>query len=146
MRNRMLAVVLLAVLAVGTLAALAPERSADAVTLTYADGYVDGYAVGYEEGYAAGLAAGKGATPSPVPAGSARKNAITPKPTATPRPTATPKTRAASNYIANTGTKKFHRPSCKSVKQMKESNKWYFTGTRDELIAKGYSPCKICNP
>lgn len=49
-------------------------------------------------------------------------------------------------YIANTNTKKFHYPSCSSVNQMKESNKWYFTGTRDELIDLGYDPCKRCNP
>ena len=50
------------------------------------------------------------------------------------------------NYIANTKTKKFHYPDCSSVSDMKESNKWYFTGTRDELIEQGYQPCKRCNP
>ena len=49
-------------------------------------------------------------------------------------------------YIANTNTKKFHYPDCSSVKDMKESNKLYFTGTRDELIEQGYQPCKRCNP
>ncbi|MBQ5523483.1 MAG: hypothetical protein IIT86_11870 [Oscillospiraceae bacterium] len=49
-------------------------------------------------------------------------------------------------YIANTNTKKFHFPSCSSVSQMKESNKWYFTGTRDELIDMGYDPCGRCHP
>lgn len=49
-------------------------------------------------------------------------------------------------YIANTNTKKFHYPSCSSVGQMKESNKWYFTGTRDELIDLGYDPCGRCHP
>lgn len=50
------------------------------------------------------------------------------------------------DYVANTSTKKFHYPDCKSVKQMKEGNKWYFIGTRDELIAKGYDPCGNCHP
>ena len=49
-------------------------------------------------------------------------------------------------YIANTNTKKFHEPTCSSVKDMKEENKWYFTGTRDELIEQGYQPCKRCDP
>ena len=49
-------------------------------------------------------------------------------------------------YIANTNTKKFHVPDCSSVKDMKESNKLYFTGTREELIEQGYQPCKRCNP
>ncbi len=51
-----------------------------------------------------------------------------------------------TEYILNTNTKKFHYPSCSSVKRMKESNKKEFTGSRDELIAQGYDPCKKCNP
>ena len=49
-------------------------------------------------------------------------------------------------YILNTSTKKFHRPDCSSVGQMKESNKEEFTGSRDDVIARGYDPCKRCNP
>lgn len=51
-----------------------------------------------------------------------------------------------TDYVANKNTGKFHYPDCSSVKQMKESNKLYFNGTRDELISKGYVPCKKCNP
>lgn len=51
-----------------------------------------------------------------------------------------------TEYILNTNTKKFHYPSCSSVKQMKESNKKEYTGSRDDLIAQGYDPCKKCNP
>ena len=29
---------------------------------------------------------------------------------------------------------------------MSAANRQDFAGTRDELIAKGYSPCGICNP
>ena len=50
------------------------------------------------------------------------------------------------SYILNTNTKKFHRPSCSSVKQMKESNKKSSSESRDALIAAGYDPCKKCNP
>ena len=53
---------------------------------------------------------------------------------------------SGTDYIANTNTGKFHYPSCGSVKKMKESNKLYFHGTRDELIAKGYVPCGNCHP
>ena len=49
-------------------------------------------------------------------------------------------------YVVNTNTKKFHEPSCSSVSDMKESNKWYFNGTREELIQQGYEPCKRCKP
>lgn len=53
---------------------------------------------------------------------------------------------AGTEYILNTNTKKFHYPSCSSVKQMKASNKKEYTGSRDDLIAQGYDPCKKCNP
>ena len=53
---------------------------------------------------------------------------------------------AEASYVLNTGTKRFHLPSCSSVSKMKESNKQSITGTRQELIGKGYSPCSKCNP
>lgn len=51
-----------------------------------------------------------------------------------------------ASYIANTHTRKFHYPTCKSVKQMNDNNKMEFSGSRDELINQGYVPCKHCNP
>jgi peptidoglycan hydrolase-like protein with peptidoglycan-binding domain len=74
-----------------------------------------------------------------------------PKPTPTVKPTKkpTPEPEPVDNgedYIANKNTKKFHYPWCSSVDQMKESNKWYFTGSRETLIKKGYVPCKRCDP
>ncbi len=51
-----------------------------------------------------------------------------------------------STYILNTNTDKFHYPSCPSVKQMAEENKHAYTGTREEVIEQGFSPCKRCNP
>lgn len=53
---------------------------------------------------------------------------------------------ASVTYICNTNTKKFHYPTCSSVDQMKETNKWEVNLTRDEVIAQGYVPCKRCNP
>lgn len=50
------------------------------------------------------------------------------------------------NYIGNKNTKKFHYPTCSSVKQMKDSNKYYYTGTREGIIAQGYKPCGNCHP
>ena len=51
-----------------------------------------------------------------------------------------------TDYIVNTNTRKFHYPSCSSVKKMKESNKMFFNGTLDELITQGYDPCGNCHP
>ncbi len=50
------------------------------------------------------------------------------------------------DYIANKNTGKFHYTWCKSVDDMKEKNKLYFTGTREEIVDLGYKPCKNCNP
>lgn len=70
--------------------------------------------------------------------------------TANPVQTETKKTvvtkKVSSQYILNTNTKKFHSPSCSSVDQIKDKNKSYFDGTREEAISMGYSPCKRCNP
>lgn len=53
---------------------------------------------------------------------------------------------ANCNYVINTNTGKFHYTWCKSVSKMSEKNKWYYTGTRDSVVAMGYVPCKNCNP
>ena len=55
-------------------------------------------------------------------------------------------TQPSTTYILNTGSKKFHDPYCVSVDQMSDKNKVTFTGTRDELIDMGYSPCGNCKP
>ena len=53
---------------------------------------------------------------------------------------------ATVTYIGNRNSKKFHYPDCSSVSDMKDSNKVYFYGTRDEPAADGYTPCKRCKP
>ena len=49
-------------------------------------------------------------------------------------------------YVLNTNSKKFHRPDCSSVGQMSAKNREDVEDTRENLIAKGYDPCKRCNP
>lgn len=51
-----------------------------------------------------------------------------------------------STYILNTNNKKFHKPSCSSVNQMKKENREEYTGSKDMLIKQGYSPCGNCKP
>lgn len=53
---------------------------------------------------------------------------------------------ASVSYILNTNTKKFHYPTCSSVNRIKDSNKEYYTGSREDLIARGYEPCGNCKP
>ena len=50
------------------------------------------------------------------------------------------------NYIANENSKKFHEPDCRHVADMSEKNKGYYTATREEMIAMGYTPCGTCAP
>ncbi len=49
-----------------------------------------------------------------------------------------------ADYVLNKNTHKIHLPSCSSVSDMKEKNKKYFTGTIEELMNSGYSPCQRC--
>lgn len=51
-----------------------------------------------------------------------------------------------TTYIGNKNTKKFHYLDCSSVDQMKDSNKVYLTGTRDQAIQQGYDSCGRCCP
>lgn len=64
----------------------------------------------------------------------------------TPSVSTTAQSAPTCNYIINTNTGKFHYSWCSSVKRMSESNKWYYTGTRDNVIDMGYVPCKQCCP
>lgn len=49
-------------------------------------------------------------------------------------------------YILNTNTKKFHLKSCSSAKNLLDKNREEYSGNRNDLISKGYEPCKKCNP
>ena len=73
-----------------------------------------------------------------------------PEPTATAEAPAAWSSRRAEpqsdTYILNTNTKKFHRPDCSSVSQMKDANKREFTGSRYDVIEMGYAPCQRCKP
>lgn len=49
-------------------------------------------------------------------------------------------------YVLNRNTGKFHRVGCSSVKQMKAANAETTNSSRDQIIARGFVPCKKCNP
>ena len=49
-------------------------------------------------------------------------------------------------YVLNTSSKKFHKPDCSSVSDMKKSNRKDVVTTREELISDGYAPCGSCKP
>lgn len=91
-------------------------------------------------------------TPEPTPEPSPEP---TPEPmpfveyTSPPEATAPPATQqpqAGTTYVLNTSTMKFHSPSCRDVGKINAENRQDYMGTRDEVIAKGYSPCGHCHP
>lgn len=51
-----------------------------------------------------------------------------------------------TSYVLNENTRKFHRPDCPGVNDIKKANRKNYKGTRDALIAQGYEPCGRCKP
>ena len=66
--------------------------------------------------------------------------------TAPPEPTEQAPSEKKPSYVINHNTRKFHRPSCSSVKDIKPSNRENYTGSRETLIEQGYVACKRCRP
>lgn len=77
----------------------------------------------------AGAPAGENPAPAPAPA---------------PAPSAAEG--QAEHYVLNTRSHKFHRPDCEGVAKMSAKNRQDVTESREQIIAAGYEPCKICNP
>ena len=82
----------------------------------------------------------------PIPDETESEHASPPDRAHSAEPAQTESGQGKITYVANTNSKKFHSPGCSSVTDMKASNRWDFTGTREELIAMGYEPCKRCKP
>lgn len=51
-----------------------------------------------------------------------------------------------ASYILNTNSRKFHRPDCPSVEDIRPENREEFHGSREELLNEGYQPCGGCQP
>lgn len=49
-------------------------------------------------------------------------------------------------FILNTHSGIYHRPSCSAVSRMSPSNKRYYTGTASDVEKMGYRACKLCHP
>ena len=58
----------------------------------------------------------------------------------------TKENKAEGKYILNTNTHKIHRPDCKSVEDIKAKNKKEYNGSKEELLANGYTECDRCKP
>lgn len=80
-----------------------------------------------------------------IPAGDDQGNGAQPE-SSQEMPSAAASDTVHAGYICNTGTMKFHIPSCSSVSQMADKNKLESNAAREELVAQGYEPCKRCSP
>ena len=52
----------------------------------------------------------------------------------------------SASYIINTNTGVFHTPGCRSISRMSSKNKQSYSGSRQDLINQGYTPCGKCHP
>lgn len=52
---------------------------------------------------------------------------------------------ATSSYIANSNTRKFHRNDCRYGPKISPQNRVKYD-SRDDAVADGYVPCKVCRP
>lgn len=52
----------------------------------------------------------------------------------------------SASYIINTNTGVFHSPGCGSISRMSSKNKQSYSGSRQDLINQGYTPCGKCHP
>lgn len=50
------------------------------------------------------------------------------------------------DYVINVNSGKFHHSYCASASEIKPENRRDYHGSRDDLVAQGYKPCKNCNP
>lgn len=84
---------------------------------------------------------------APETSGSTSETAQPQEPESTQEPQDTQtETGEEERYVLNTNSDKFHLPTCPSVESIKEENRQDYTGTREDLIAQGYSPCGQCKP
>ena len=49
-------------------------------------------------------------------------------------------------YVLNTNSKRFHKPDCDSVNEMKPKKRQDVDWTREECMENGYKPCGNCKP
>ena len=79
-------------------------------------------------------------------AGTSSESAIRSNSESTDAEAASSASSAQQDYVLNVKNKKFHKPSCTAANEIASANKQDFTGTREELIERGYSPCGQCKP
>lgn len=71
-----------------------------------------------------------------------------PEPTEPPvtEPPVTESPSAGTDYTLNTNSMKFHDPDCEWAQKISDKNRQDYTGSREDLIEQGYTPCGSCDP
>lgn len=108
---------------------------------TYDDGYEDGYKIGFEDGISS-----REGYYIQNPKEETNKNIGTGNGSSGGGNTYYGPVEEECDYVLNKSTGKFHKPTCSSATNIKQKNREYFTGTREEVIARGFDPCGRCNP
>lgn len=78
--------------------------------------------------------------------------AVPETPAAASETPAVPETPAAASdsgeqtYILDKTTALFHNDTCSDAAAISEENRLTMTGSREDVIGRGYNPCTICNP
>ncbi len=88
-------------------------------------------------------------TPTPIPSPTPEptiESTRAPETSATTETTVLVETAPLMDYVLNTNTMKFHKPSCSSADKIKPENRKEVNSTRDDVISQGYDPCGNCNP
>ncbi len=67
-------------------------------------------------------------------------------PPATDPPDTQPPVTGGTDYILNINSMKFHDPDCEWAQKISDRNRQDYTGSREDLIDQGYTPCGSCNP
>lgn len=103
---------------------------------------------GVEIDYVTGESWESGATPKVTSKGEATKTSAKASDAAlaSADASASSASSAQQDYVLNVKNKKFHKPSCTAAGEIASANRQDFTGTREELIERGYSPCGQCKP
>ena len=52
----------------------------------------------------------------------------------------------ADDFVLNTNSKRFHKPTCSDASSMKPENRQEVRTARELLITQGYKPCGSCDP
>ncbi len=61
-------------------------------------------------------------------------------------PVETQPEQSGADYILNTNSMKFHTMTCEWGLKTSSKNRQDYTGSREDLIEQGYTPCGSCNP